>query len=156
MPPEWADLMIVALVAVWILANMTASRRIDLKPLPGQPYCAGPNWRGLVWAPAYARWRRTLLEGNVKICSDAADEVEQVLRPDHIIRPPVCPRCGLTHDPADWLEETCPYASRAAITDRLRILEPHCPHCGQVHSLAGPGATQLCDDEQHGVVRGSE
>jgi len=151
MPPDWVDLMIVALVAVWIAANMVVSLRIDWKPLPGQPYCAGPNWRGLVWAPAYARWRRVLLEGNVKICSDAADAVERVLRPDHVTRPPVCSRCGLHHSPADWLEETCPYAS-----PRLQLLEPHCPHCGVVHSLAGPGATQLCDDEQHGVVRGSE
>jgi hypothetical protein len=62
---EWLDLFVWP-VAGWVAVNMTISMRLDRDPLPGQPYCAGPNWRALLWTPAYARWRRARLEGNIR------------------------------------------------------------------------------------------
>lgn len=143
--PEWSAewLNVLWVIAAWPVANLIVNSIAD-RPRPGR-IDPGPNWRMLVWTPAYRRWYRA----EVKRLRERGAPVLRAVSP-------VCARCGLHHSPADWLSETCPYASRAVISDRLRVLGSRCDHCGAVHSLAGVNATQLCEDEQHGIVRGTE
>lgn len=136
--PDWGYCLIWAAYA-WVLANMILALIIDWKLRQGLPFTAGPNWRGIFWLPGYLKWRRARL----------ADLNEHWNPPAPFIPYPVCQRCGLTHPPADWLDETCPHARPA-----VRI-EKHCPYCGVIHGDS-PVETQLCEDEQRSVVRGTE
>jgi hypothetical protein len=51
---DWLDIGWV--IAAWPVANLLACS-ITYRPRPGR-IDPGPNWRMLVWIPAYARWRR--------------------------------------------------------------------------------------------------
>lgn len=143
----------------WVMANLVPSLIIDWKPRGDHVFTAGAHWTQCVWLPAYLKWRRARLaesdeRWNVQPVTPGGETT--VSRDTVALETPRCARCGLSHGPADWLNETCPYASPDVIADRVRVLGSHCPHCGAVHSLAEPYEVQLCEDEQHGVVRGTE
>jgi hypothetical protein len=95
----------------WVMANLVPSLIIDWKPRGDHVFTAGAHWTQPLWLPAYLRWRR-----------DRLAEIDKRWNPPTLggestgphgpvdSEIPRCARCGLSHGPADWLNETCPYA----------------------------------------------
>jgi hypothetical protein len=50
---------------------------------------AGPDWRAMVWPPAYAAW--------VRRAHDEIDARHRVIEPVQFEKRPRCPFCGLPH-----------------------------------------------------------
>jgi hypothetical protein len=49
---------IVCAAGIWSVICMAAGMLIDRRPV------VGPNWRGIVWPPAYQAWRRRQVEAH--------------------------------------------------------------------------------------------